>query len=320
MSEPTVVREEVAPAMAGERLDRYVAMLGDLSRSEATEAVRDGRVLVDGVAVTKPSTRISAGSAISVELHERDDRLVGDPTVSPDVIHLDDDVIVIDKAAGVVVHPGAGTRSGTMVQGLLVDHPELVEVGDDPERPGVVHRLDKGTSGVMMFARTPDAYDDLTGQLAARTVDRRYLTLVWGSLEANEGLIDAPLGRDPREATRQAVVAGGREARTHYAVAERIESGAVTLLWCRLETGRTHQIRAHLEAIGHPVVGDDRYGGRRKGEVELPASLGALDRPFLHAAHLGFRQPSTGDHLAFDSPLPDDLSAICRDLGIDPGI
>ncbi len=317
MSAIEQLAEDVAPAMAGERLDRFVAMLGDLSRSEATTLVKAGAVTVDGAVVTKPSLRVEAGAAVAVTVERREHELDAEPDLEVPIVHVDEAVIVVDKPAGLVVHPGAGQRSGTVVNGLLARFPEIAGVGGDPDRPGVVHRLDKGTSGVMMFARTEEAHLDLTGQLAARTVDRRYLTLAWGAPEANEGLIDAPLGRSPRDATRQAVVAGGREARTHYTVAHRVDGGVAALLWCRLETGRTHQIRVHLEAIGHPVVGDDRYGGRRRRDADLPSALYDLDRPFLHAAHLGFRHPVSGDHLAFDSPLPAELSAVASALSID---
>ncbi len=310
--------EEVAPAMAGERLDRFVAMLGDLSRSDATALVKAGAVTVGGAVSTKPSLRVAEGDLVAAEIERREHVLEPDPSIEVPVVHVDDDVIVVDKPAGLVVHPGAGLREGTIVNGLLARFPDMAGVGGDPDRPGVVHRLDKGTTGVMMFARTEDAHADLTGQLAARTVERRYLTLAWGSPEANEGLIDAPLGRSPRDATRQAVVAGGRDSRTHYTVAQRADGGVAALLWCRLETGRTHQIRVHLEAIGHPVVGDDRYGARRRRDPGIPDALYDLDRPFLHAAHLGFRHPSSGEHLAFDSPLPDGLRQVAAALSIDP--
>ena len=201
-----------------------------------------------------------------------------------------------------MVHPGAGQRTGTLVHGLLARFPELQGVGDDPERPGIVHRLDKGTSGLLLVARTADAHAALVAALAARQVHRRYRTLVWGHVEAPRGLIDAPVGRSAREPTRMAVDERGREARTRYEVRERYhEPVEVTQLGCELETGRTHQIRVHLRSIGHPVVGDARYDGERQS---FP-----MARPFLHAEHLELAHPITGAPLAFDSPLPDDLVA-----------
>jgi 23S rRNA pseudouridine1911/1915/1917 synthase len=201
-----------------------------------------------------------------------------------------------------VVHPGAGNTDRTLVNGLLARFPEMAGVGD-PARPGIVHRLDKGTSGLLLVARTQLAYDELVAQLAAREVQRGYRALVWGHLETSEGVIDAPIARSDREPTRMAVSAHGREARTHYALERTYaEPVATSLLACRLETGRTHQIRVHLAAIGHPVVGDDRYRGTR--------SSFRVARPFLHAASLGVRHPATGEWLTFTSPLPADLQAV----------
>ncbi|MFT7601129.1 MAG: 23S rRNA pseudouridine1911/1915/1917 synthase, partial [Acidimicrobiales bacterium] len=216
------------------------------------------------------------------------------------IVHIDDDVIVVNKPAGLIVHPGSGVATGTMVQGLIAQYPDLASVGDDHTRPGVVHRLDKGTSGLLLVARTDESYRHLSEQLAARTVLRRYHTLVWSDVAAAEGVVDAPLGRSPRDATRQAVVVGGRFARTHYRVLQRYEDPDRTLLECRLETGRTHQIRVHLDAIDHPVCGDDRYGRGRP--------LDGLTRPFLHAAEIGFEHPTTGELLHFEAARPADLT------------
>jgi 23S rRNA pseudouridine1911/1915/1917 synthase len=177
----------------------------------------------------------------------------------------------------------------------------------DPLRPGIVHRLDRGTSGLLVVARTAVAYEGLVAQLAARTVQRRYRALVWGHPESPRGLIDAPIGRSPKHPTKMAVTAGGKEARTRYEVEERFaRPGETTLVACRLETGRTHQIRVHLAAIGHPVVGDDRYGGVRQS---LPTG-----RPFLHADRLAFDHPATGEALAFDASLPEDLTTVLGHL------
>ncbi len=189
-----------------------------------------------------------------------------------------------------------------MVNGLLARFPEIARVGD-PHRPGIVHRLDKGTSGLLAVARSQAGYEGLVAQLSARTVARAYDTLVWGVPGSSQGMVDAPIGRSRRDPTRMSVASNGRDARTRYEVVTSrfSEPDAASRLTCRLETGRTHQIRVHLSAIGHPVVGDHRYGGARKHV--------AVDRPFLHATHLGFTHPVTGEELSFDSPLPPDLVA-----------
>jgi 23S rRNA pseudouridine1911/1915/1917 synthase len=304
-----IVREVVPEVMAGERIDRVVAMVTGLSRNEVAELVDQGTVRLGGAAVTSRSTRVRAGEELEVDVPDRraPDALEADPTVVVDVVHEDPHLLVVDKPAGLVVHPGAGQRSGTLVQGLLARFPELAAVGDDPERPGIVHRLDKGTSGLLLVARSPRAHTALVAALAAREVHRRYRALVWGHVEAPRGLIDAPIGRSARAATRMAIDERGKEARTRYEVLARYEEPvAVTELACTLETGRTHQIRVHLRSIGHAVVGDAQYGGARQS---LP-----MDRPFLHAEHLGLDHPVTGEALAFTSPLPADLVAVLASL------
>jgi 23S rRNA pseudouridine1911/1915/1917 synthase len=222
------------------------------------------------------------------------------------VVHEDDDVIVVDKPAGLVVHPGAGHRSGTLVHGLLARYPDLatlaVRVDGDGERPGIVHRLDRGTSGLMVVARTPVAYHDLVAQLGSRTVSRTYRSLVLGTIEEENGVVDAPIGRSVTSPTRMAVSRKGKEARTSYRVEQRFEEPApTTLVSASLETGRTHQIRVHLSAIGHPVVGDPTYAQGRS----LPGAT--VTRPFLHAAALTFSHPATGEPASFTSALPEDL-------------
>lgn len=297
MSEPTVHTETIPAALGGERIDRVVAIVADVSRSRAVALIDAGDVLIDGVRPEKASVRVEADSTVAITVPEVDDVLNAEPDVVFKVVHADAQVIIVDKPADLVVHPGSGVRGATLVNGLLARFPELADVGEDG-RPGIVHRLDRGTSGLLMVARTDTAYRSLVDQLAARTVSRVYRTAVDGLLESDSGLIDAPLGRSPRDATRRAVVADGRPARTRYEVIERLPGAVRSVLECRLETGRTHQIRAHLAAIDHPVVGDDRYGG---------SALAGLTRPFLHAAHLGFDHPDDNRRLTFDSPLPTDL-------------
>jgi 23S rRNA pseudouridine1911/1915/1917 synthase len=300
--------DEVPPALGGQRVDRVVAMLTGLSRTEATTLVDAGAVQVNGRVVTRGADRLAVGALVVIDAPEVA-AAVGptpEPGVEVPVVFADDTVIVVDKPADMVVHPGNGHEQGTMVAGLLARFPEIASVGD-LYRPGVVHRLDRGTSGLLMVARTAEAYESLVGQLSARTVERRYRTLVWGHPDSVRGLVDAPIGRSPKHPTKMAVVADGKEARTRYEVEQRFTEPAETaLLTCRLETGRTHQIRVHMTAIGHAVVGDDRYQGARES---LP-----LHRPFLHAEHLAFDHPASGERMAFDAPLPADLRTVLDTL------
>ncbi|MGI9605228.1 MAG: RluA family pseudouridine synthase [Acidimicrobiales bacterium] len=302
------MREPIPEALAGERIDRVVSMLVDVSRSAAATAIADGLVQVDGQTIRTRSRRVRVGEVIDVDasIGIKTEPIRPDPTTPLELLFVDDDVIVVDKAPGSVVHPGAGHESGTIVQALLARFPEIISVGD-PARPGIVHRLDKGTSGVFAVARSDRAYESLTDQLRERTVSRRYVTVAWGRPSAERGLVDAPIGRAIRDPTRMTVQEGGKPARTTYEVLASWEDPAVSLLSCRLETGRTHQIRVHLEAIGHPVVGDGRYGGGRAGLD--------FDRPALHALDLGFEHPGTGEWLEFRSPLPPDLDGLVVGLG-----
>ena len=306
MSEP--VEESVPAAFAGDRIDRFVAAVTGQSRAAVKTLIADGRVTRNRRVVSSASTRVELDDVVVVDLPPPvDDRPTADPSVRFGVVYEDDDVLVVDKPAGLVVHPGAGQRDGTLVNGLLARYPELAGVGEE-HRPGIVHRLDRGTSGVLMIARTPEAYESLVGQLAAHEPERVYQALAWGLPERDTGTIDAPIGRSTRHPTRMTVTPDGRPAVTHYSVlARHHEPVATSLLECRLETGRTHQIRVHLRAIGHPVVGDREYDGGRPG----------LDpgRPFLHARLLRFAHPRTGEPVEVEAPLPPDLAdvlASCR--------
>ncbi|HLN15321.1 MAG TPA: RluA family pseudouridine synthase [Acidimicrobiales bacterium] len=298
----------VPSLLDGVRVDRAVALLAGVSRATAAELVERGAVELDGRPVTTRSAPLRAGASLSVALPETAEQIVeAEPDVVVPVVAEDEDVIVVDKPPGLVVHPGAGRERGTLVAGLLARYPELSELPaaglGDPARPGIVHRLDRGTSGLLVVARSARAYRSLTEQLAARQVHRRYLALVAGIVADERGVVDAPLGRSTRQPTKMAVVAGGREARTAYRVLGRDEGPPpVSLLSLELETGRTHQIRVHLSAIGHPVVGDDLYG-RPDGRL-------AEGRLFLHSTELSFAHPADGRPVGFESPLPEDLAAL----------
>jgi 23S rRNA pseudouridine1911/1915/1917 synthase len=298
------IRETIPDALDGERLDRVVTMFTGCSRAEASELIEQTSVRIDGTPATTRSTRLHSGQVVEVDYEAPTGPapIEPDPTVEIDVVFADDHVIVVDKPAGLVVHPGAGNPDQTLVNGVVARWPEVSEVGD-PQRPGVVHRIDQGTSGLLVLARTSDAYDSLVAQFSARSVEREYLALAWGHVEPAVGMIDAPIGRSHRDPTRMAVTNTGREARTRYEVlATFTDPASVCSLSCRLETGRTHQIRVHLAAIGHPLVGDGRYGGDRS---PLPCA-----RPWLHAARLGFEHPGTGEHVNFHSELPEDLVVV----------
>jgi 23S rRNA pseudouridine1911/1915/1917 synthase len=296
-----MIEEVVPPALDGERLDRIVALIGDISRSDAVKVIEAGGVRVDHEVASSGKVRLSVGQLVGVdpESFPTVDLPVADESVAFSVVHVDDDVIVVDKPPGLIVHPGAGHPDGTLVNGVLAGFPEIASVGD-PMRPGIVHRLDAGSSGLLVVARTDRAVSSLIGQFADHSASRVYDSIVWGVPEAPHGVIDAPIGRSRRDPTRMAVVADGRAARTDYRVVGSYRSPAtVSRLECRLETGRTHQIRVHLSSIDHPLVGDPVYGQRRP-------NLG-LQRPFLHASRLAFDHPATGERVSFESELADDL-------------
>ena len=289
---------------AGERLDRALALLTGWSRAEVARLIDDGAVLVGGQPVAK-SHRLEAGALIELLSEPPPDHLPGAEPVPVDVRFADDDLVVVSKPAGLVVHPGAGHRGGTLVNGLLDRYPEIAAVGD-PARPGIVHRLDRDTSGLMLVARSRRAYDALVASLARREIDRRYLALVWGCFDAPRGVIDAPIGRSPTRRTRMAIRDEGRAARTAYEVRAEYDDPTVSLVECRLETGRTHQLRVHLSAVGHAVVGDAAYRGDR------PTLR--LERPFLHAYRLALAHPTTGQDLDFEEPLPSELASVLDGL------
>jgi 23S rRNA pseudouridine1911/1915/1917 synthase len=310
---------EMPGALDGERLDRALALLSGASRQEVNDLLEAGKVSVGGQVIRSRSRRVRSGEVVSLDapLPSRRPGLPdGDIAVEVPVVWSDEQVVVVDKPAGLVVHPGAGHQTGTMVHGLIARFPDLralaaaADTVDASLRPGIVHRLDKGTSGLLMVARTPEARAALTTQLANRQVGREYLALVAGTVESDEGLIDAPLARSENDPTRMRVQVGGRPARTRYRVETRHAVPVpTTLLRCRLETGRTHQIRVHLASIGHPVVGDDRYGGSGVQRWQpLPPG-----RAFLHAAALSFDHPITGERLSFSSTLPEDLLSVLPD-------
>lgn len=287
----------------GERLDRVVSVLGGMSRGSGKRLVEDGLVVV-GERAGRPRDRVRTGDEITFPPPDEARPLVAVP-VDFGVAYEDDHLVVVDKPSGLVVHPGAGENPVTLAAGILHRYPQVLGVGQE-DRWGVVHRLDRDTSGLMVVALTNVAYDGLAAQVRDRTVERRYLALVDGLFEVPTGTIDAPIQRDPRRPVRRQVHPAGRPARTHYSVEEAYPETGVTLMAVRLETGRTHQIRVHFAAIDHPLVGDSLYRNR-------PDRI-ATPRMFLHSASLAFVHPVSGDQIELRSPLPDDLNQVVTRL------
>jgi len=285
---------------AGLRFDQALArLLPEHSRSRLAHWVKQGKVSLDGTAVDA-KRKVWGGERIRLEAEPLPEETAQQPEAIPlAIVHEDEYILVIDKPAGLVVHPGSGNWQGTLLNALLHHAPQLAGI----PRAGIVHRLDKDTSGLLVVAKTLQAQTDLVRQLQARTVTRLYLALAHGSV-ARDGVVDAPIGRHPAQRTKMAVVGAGRAARTHYRVLERF--ARATLLECALETGRTHQIRVHMAEIGHPLVGDPVYGPRRM-TLDFP-------RQALHAWRLALTHPATGGEMAWEAPLPEDFSHLLKSL------
>ncbi|HEX6678989.1 MAG TPA: RluA family pseudouridine synthase [Actinomycetes bacterium] len=298
---------ELAPAAsAGRRLDEVLAGLAGVSRAAAARWVEDGHVLVDGRARPK-SHRLRGGEALAWDPPPAEPPGPPAPEARPLAVRYEDErLLVVAKPAGLVVHPAPGHPAGTLVNALLGREGSLSAAGGE-DRPGIVHRLDKGTSGLLVVAKDDATHRALARALAAHRIERRYLALVQGHLPAEAGTVDAPMGRHPRDRKRMAVVPGGRRAVTHWRVRERLPGA--DLVEASLQTGRTHQIRVHLAHLRHPVAGDRAYGA----DPRLAARLG-LDRPFLHAWRLTLRHPSDGHVVDVTEPLPDDLEAVLERL------
>jgi 23S rRNA pseudouridine1911/1915/1917 synthase len=273
----------------------------DLSRSAAARLARGGLVAVNG-RPRRPSDTVRAGDVVEYEPPEPEVLEPVAEAIALAVVHDDADLVVIDKAAGMVVHPAAGHHTGTLVHALLGLGGGWSTAGGSA-RPGIVHRLDKGTSGLMLAARTDQAHRALAAQLADRTLARTYLAIARGRVTPADRVVEGPIARHPRDRLRMAVVEGGRPARTRVRAVE--HRGGHTLVQCDLDTGRTHQIRVHLAALGHPVAGDELYGRGRPGDPE---------RPMLHAHRLRFRHPRTGESMTFESPPPPDFTAFWESL------
>ncbi len=308
---------------AGDRLDTFLAArIDSLTRSQAERLAKSGRVRVDGRPAA-PGRRLNTGERVEVSLPAPRPSRAQPEEIPLDIFFEDEHIIVVNKPRGMVVHPGAGRHSGTLVNALLA-HTGVLAQGRGPLRPGLVHRLDRDTTGLIVAAKTDEAFENLAGQVRRRELERRYLALVWGTIEEDRLVIDAPIGRHPREGLRMVAVPGPptgrkvRRTRTDVIVLDRL--GPMTLVEARLGTGRTHQIRVHLAHQGHPIVGDPTYGVRKARreraalDVRAQHLVESLGGQALHAQLLRFHHPATGQELTFAAPLPPDMAALVGHL------
>jgi len=288
----------------GYRLDVFISEKIDRSRSYVQKLIRDNLVIISGLSSVKPSTRLQPGMEIIVKLPLEEAITLMPDEVPFDVLYEDKDIIIIDKPAGVVVHPSPGHWKGTLVQGILARYPDLYD-GEKTLRPGIVHRLDAGTSGLMVVAKHIKAHERMSMLFKTRSVKKEYLALVWGCPKRRSGLIDMPIGRDSRNRLRMAITPKGKRAVTKYEILW--TRNGFSLVRCRIFTGRTHQIRVHLKSLGCPIVGDKLYAPRREQVFDS-------ERIFLHAWRLAFPHPMTGMDVYFQSYLPKELTSVLRDI------
>ena len=294
--------ETIAPDASKERLDVTVARVGSLTRSFAIQIIKDGLTKVDSNTVRRPSYIVRPGSRIEVEIAEPVTSGVATPSLVLEPKYYDDHIAVYDKPAGIVTHPGAGNKCGTLSDALTARFPKAVYAGE-PERPGIVHRLDKDTSGLIATALTAESHRLMSAMVQDRRMNRIYTALVCGHPKSDVGVIEAPIGRSRKRPAKQAVVEGGKPAKTRYRTVRKI--GDFALLEVELETGRMHQIRVHMSAVGHPIAGDPLYGSR---------NINGLERQFLHAGSLDFPHPVSGKRQTFKSPLPEDLKGFLETI------
>lgn len=326
--EAPILTFRVEAAAAGARLDAHLAsQIAGWSRARIHRLIEDGDVLVNA-RTAKPAYRLRAGDEIEVELVPSSPAEFAPENITVEVVREDEDIVVVNKPAGMVVHPAAGVSSGTLVNALAYrfrdadfgsrnNNPNTESRAPQYPRPGIVHRLDKDTSGLMVVAKTESSHENLADQFRAREVFKSYVALVHGRVMQESGRIEEPIARDPSKRTRMATVRGGRPALSLYRVRRRFER--FTLLDVEIKTGRTHQIRVHLQWLKHPVVGDAVYGdGRDKtvADVRMRARIATLNRQFLHAEQLGFRHPRTGEPLRFSAPLPPELIDLLDELSV----
>jgi 23S rRNA pseudouridine1911/1915/1917 synthase len=313
---PQTIDVRLAPAHAGWRLDRALAAaVPTLSRERLKALIRSGGVEAQGKAVRDPATKVHGGESLRVEVPEPRPAHNEPQAIPLKIVFEDEHLLVVDKPAGLVVHPAAGNFDGTLVNALLHHCGGSLSGIGGVARPGIVHRIDKDTSGLLVVAKTDVAHEGLAKQFAAHSIDRRYLAIVSGVPIASEGTVDAPLARSSANRKKIAVVEGarGKRAITHWTRLKVLKDA--TLVECRLETGRTHQVRVHMASIGHPLIGDPVYGRAGKAHCKLLNELG-FARQALHAAELGFTHPVTKNRLSFASPLPPDMQELLSALGV----
>ena len=292
MPDPCIFNRIVSEDQAGERLDVLAAAAAEITRSRAGALIKDGLVLVNGIAQTKAGFKVKSGDAVSVTLPEAEPSRVEAQDIDIDILYQDEDLAVVYKPSGMVVHPAAGNPDGTLVNALLRHLDHLSGIGGEI-RPGIVHRIDKDTSGLLLVAKNDMSHLSLSEQIKAHTVHRAYMAIVQGGMREDSGTVEGPIGRHPTDRKKMAIVPGGRDAVTHWKVMEPLK--AATLLECRLTTGRTHQIRVHMTSIGHPLLGDPLYGPKK---MPYPVQGGQL----LHAFRIGFVHPRTGEEMLFEAP------------------
>ena len=311
----------VAPDEAGSRLDKWLSgRLPELSRTRIQALIAGGRVAAGGATVADASVRVKPGQAFTIDVPPDAEAEPEPQAIDLTVVYEDDDLVVVDKPAGLVVHPAPGSPDRTLVNALLAHCGESLSGIGGVRRPGIVHRLDKDTSGLMVAAKTDRAHRALAAQFEAHTIDRAYQAVVWGQPHPRSGEIEGNIGRSPVNRKKMALVAaGGKPALTRYAVLRGFAGGAASLVECRLATGRTHQIRVHLTALGHPLIGDGTYGRVRAARLnglrpEARERLTGFPRQALHAYRLGFLHPASGEHLSFQSDMPLDINALLKFL------
>lgn len=323
--EETLISLTVGDAEGGARLDKWLSeKIADLSRARIQSLLADGQISLDGRKIDEASYRVKSGERFHIRIPAPVDAVIRPENIPLNIIYEDEDLIVIDKPAGLVVHPGAGNWQGTLVHALLAHCGASLSGIGGVKRPGIVHRLDKLTSGLLVAAKTGRAHEILAAQFAEHSVTRSYLALVWGAPKPSKGRLVSQIGRSPSNRQKMAVRPnGGKQAITNYETLQSFGNPlrpAVSLVRCRLETGRTHQIRVHLAHQGNPVIGDPVYGGNPAGREkllphELRKVIGGLGRQALHAAILGFIHPVRNEEMYFESPLPEEISRLLPLLG-----
>lgn len=300
-----IIEQYVSDSEAGIRMDAYLGAHTEFSRSRIASLIAEGAVWVNGKEISKPSFKTAAGQIITIRVPEVKDVALEAQNIPLDILYQDRDVVVINKPCGMVVHPAAGNEDGTLVNALLYHVHDLSGIGGEM-RPGIVHRLDKDTSGLILIAKNDNAHADLSEQFKVRSMEKHYRAIAFGNFKEDSGVIDAPIARHPQDRKRMAVVPGGKPSRTEWNVLSRHKNA--TFLDVHLLTGRTHQIRVHMQSIGHPLLGDPIYASGMKSAVHIP-------RLMLHAFSLAFTHPADGRRMEFTAPIPTDFDNTLHKLG-----